>query len=69
MTNIKNRNGVLYSFASIILGGALIIKDVTDLNYGQKIIYPYYFLILFLILFIVLLLAYFKSKKKPVPLK
>ena len=69
MTNIKNRNGVLYSFASIILGGALIIKDVTDLNFGQKIIFPYYFIILLFILLMVLLLAYFKSKKEPVPLK
>lgn len=69
MTNIKNRNGVLYGFASIILGRALIIKDVTDLNFGQKVIFPYYFVILFAILFIILLLAYFKSKKDPVPLK
>lgn len=69
MCKLKNRIGSIYAFASVILGLTLSIRDVTDLRFCQRTIFLYYFLTLFVFLFAILLLAYFKSKKKPIPLK
>lgn len=69
MCNLKNRTGTIYAFASVVLGLTLSIRDVTDLRFCQRTVFLYYFLALFVLLFVILLLAYFKSKKKPIPLK
>lgn len=69
MTNTKNRSATIYGFASIILGLTLLIKDISDLRFGQRIVFPVYTIVLFLMLFIILIIAYFKNKKKPIPLE
>lgn len=69
MAKTNNRAGTIYGFASIILGLTLVMKDVTDLRFGQKVIFQYYSISLFVVLFIILIMAYFKSKRKPFPLE
>lgn len=69
MTKIKHRTGILYGFSSIVFGFALLMKNIADLRFSYKVIFLYYSIILFLILLFILLMAYFKSKKHPIPLE
>lgn len=64
LTQIKNRNGILYSLATITLGTTILMKDIADLRFAHRTISMFYFLGLFAILFITLLLAYFKKRRK-----
>ena len=64
MTKLKNRNGILYSLATIVLGTTILMKDIADLRFAHRTISMYYFLGLFAVLFIILILAYFKKRKR-----
>lgn len=69
MVKTKVRTGIIYSFATLIIGIVLLMKDVTDLKFTQNIVFPYYTIGLFFMLFIILVISYFKNKRKPIPSK
>ena len=62
-TNIKNRTGILYSVALIIVASSLMIKGASEHQFLQNQVYPYFFLFVITLSLIVLFIANLKRKK------
>lgn len=62
ITNIKNSNGMIFSVMYIILGGSLLILNVSDFRFLQLTIFKYFTIFILFLFTIILFIGYFKKQ-------